>query len=130
MQRNLTDLRQRWNKAKLTKTTAFWIAVGAILLTMLVGFTQAGWVTDGTAQQRTEIAVQTAVTGRLAPICVVQFNQDLDKEQKLAAMKELVSANQRARYVIEQGWATMPGEAKAEDKVASECARQIMLLGE
>lgn len=130
MNTNLTDIRQRWDKAKLTKTSTFWIAVGAIILTLYLGFSRGGWVTGGTAQQMAERTSQDAVIGRLAPICVAQFNQDPQKDQKLEELKGLTSAYQRSRYVIEQGWATMPGEARPDDKVAAECAQRLMVMGE
>jgi hypothetical protein len=129
MKINLVDIRQRWDKAKLTKSTAFWIAVGAIILTMYIGFSRGGWVTSGTASQMAAIASQSAVVNRLAPICVAQFNQDSQKDQKLVELKTLTSSNQRTKYVEDQGWATMPGEVNPDNKVATECAKQLMLIG-
>ena len=130
MQTTTTDFRQRWNKAKPTKTLAFWIAVGAVILALILGFTRGGWVTGGTATQRADSSAQTAVLARLAPICVAQFGQDAQKEQKLVEMKALTSARQRATYISDQGWATIPGEATPDDKVATECVKQLMLIGE
>ncbi|KAA3661595.1 MAG: hypothetical protein DWQ04_15905 [Chloroflexi bacterium] len=127
---NLKDIRQRWNKAKLTKTAAFWVAVGAILLTMYLGFAQAGWVTGGTALQLAERTSEEAVVARLAPICVAQFDQSLERDQKLAELKEVNTSSQRTTFVKDQGWATMPGETAPDDKVARECADQINLIGE
>ena len=68
---------------------------------------------------------QDAVVQRLAPICVVQYNQDLGKIQKLRELNG-VSAYQRDDYVKEQGWATMPGEEKPDNKVADACAKLLM----
>jgi hypothetical protein len=127
---NLTDIRQRWNKAKLKKSSVFWIVIGAIILTMYLGFSQAGWVTAGNALRMAEDASEDAVIARLAPICVTQFGQDLESDQRLAEFKELTSSSRRATYVKDQGWATMPGEATPDNKVASECAQQLMLIGE
>jgi hypothetical protein len=127
---NLKDFRQRWNKAKPTKTVTFWIAVGAILLTMYLGFAQAGWVTGGTALQMAERTSEEAVVARLAPICVAQFDQDIERDQKLTDLKEVTTSTRRATFVKDQGWATMPGESGPDDKVARECAEQIMLIGE
>ncbi len=127
---NLKDIRQRWDKAKLTKSATFWIAVGAILLTVYLGFAQAGWVTGGTALQMAERTSEEAVVARLAPICVAQFDQDFERDQKLAEFKEATTPTQRATFIKDQGWATMPGETDSDDKVARECAEQIMLIGE
>lgn len=73
-------------------------------------------------------AVEDAVVERLASICVAQFNQDPLNTQKLAELIGKNSSVQRAIYVKDQGWATMPGEAAPDNQVAAECARQLMLL--
>jgi hypothetical protein len=130
IRQRMTDMGRSWNTAKLTKTTTFWIAIGAIVLVLYLGFARAGWVTDGTALQRAEVNAQGAVVERLAPICVAQFNQDAERGQKLGEFKELTTSTQRATFVKEQGWATMPGETGPDNRVATECANQIMLVGE
>jgi hypothetical protein len=130
MKTRLADIRQRWNKAKLTKSTVFWIVIGAIILTMYLGFSQAGWVTGGNALRMVEDASEDAVIARLAPICVTQFDQEFESDQRLTEFKELTSSGRRTTFVKDQGWATMPGESTPDNKVASECAQQLMLIGE
>lgn len=130
MQDNIADIRQRWNKAKLTKMKAFWVAIGAIILTLFLGFSRGGWMTGGSAQSMAESAAQVAVVDRLAPICVMQSNQDPLQNQKLEELNSFTSSFQRARYVKEQGWATMPGEENPDGLVATECAQQLMRLDE
>jgi hypothetical protein len=76
-----------------------------------------------------EKSAQSAVVARLAPICVAQFNADSQGDVKLAELKDLTSYK-RAAYVNDQGWATMPGETAADKHVASECAKQLVLIGE
>jgi len=73
-------------------------------------------------------AAVDAVVERLAPICVAQFNQDPLNAQNLVELKAFTTSTQRAIYVKDQGWATMPGEAAPDNRVATECARQLMLL--
>jgi hypothetical protein len=68
---------------------------------------------------------RAAVITRLAPICVVQFNQDPGKAQKLIALKAL-SSYARGDYAEKQGWATMPGEATPDGYVADACATLLM----
>lgn len=130
MQANIANIRQRWAKARLTKWAAFWVAIGAIILTLFFGFSRGGWMTGGSAQRMAENASQSAVVARLAPICVLQFNQDPQKDQKLVELKELISSYQRSQYIKDQGWATMPGEANPDNQVAAECAQRIMLQNE
>jgi hypothetical protein len=117
---------ERWGKVQPTKTILVWSCLAAIILTMIVGFNWGGWVTGGTAQKMATVAAQTAVVQRLAPICVAQFNLDPAKAQKLTEL-QATSTYERGKYVTTQGWATMPGEAKPDSKVADACAKQIML---
>ena len=112
---------ERWNKFRPTKTIVFWFAMTVMILTMIVGFNWGGWVTGGAAQKITN----DVVTQRLSLICVGQFYQDSQNDQKLAELQEAKSY-QRDDYVKEQGWATMPGEAKADNKVADACAKLIV----
>jgi predicted RNA polymerase sigma factor len=126
----LTDMGQKWNKAKPTKATTFWIVLGAIVLVLYLGFSRGGWVTDSTSQTRADTSVEAAVIARLVPICLAQFNQDPEKDQKLVAFQELTNGSRRSTFVKDQGWATMPGEAEADSKVALECGNQIKLMNE
>ena len=76
-----------------------------------------------------EDMAEDAVVGRLAPICVEQYNQDSEKDQKLKKLKETKSW-ERDDYVEKQGWATMPGEKEADSKVAGKCAELLAELGQ
>ena len=126
-QKQKVSFRQWWDEARPTKTVVFWSWVGSIVLTMIIGFAWGGWVTGGTAKSMAEQVAEEAVVKRLAPICVVQFNRDSGKDQKLKELKE-TSGWQRGDYVGKQGWATIPGEEKPDSKVAEECARLLMLV--
>jgi hypothetical protein len=115
----------RWDGARPTKTIVFWLSVAVIILTMIVGFNWGGWVTGGTAQNM----VNDAVVQRLGAVCVGQYNQDLGKTQKLRELQE-VKAYRRDDYVKEQGWATMPGEENADNKVADACADLLVQINQ
>jgi hypothetical protein len=115
-------LGQRWNQARPSKGLVFSSWVGCAVVTMIVGFTWGGWVTGGTARSMAE----ETVVARLAPICVVQFNKDPGKGEKLKELKEAGSWR-GGEYVTKQGWATMPGEQEPTHRVAEECARLLML---
>jgi len=104
-------------------------AVGGGIVLAIIGFAWGGWVTGSTAQEMAEESAQTAVIARLGPICVEQYNQDSEKEQKLTMLKETQSWK-RGGYVKEQGWATMPGEKEADSKVAAKCAELLVELGQ
>ena len=114
-----------WEKIK----TALWGAVGGGIVLAIIGFAWAGWVTGSSAQKMAEELAQNTVVARLAPICVEQFNQDSEKDQKLTTLKETKSW-ERDDYVEKQGWATMPGENEADSKVAAKCAELLAELGQ
>ena len=125
-QKQKLSVRQRWDEARPTKTIVFWSWVASVVLTMIIGFAWGGWVTGGTARSMAATMADDAVVKRLAPMCVTQFKQGPGMDQKL---KELAKTDswQRSEYIEKQGWATMPGEEKPDSKVASECARLLML---
>ena len=104
-----------------------WGLVVSAVLTMIIGFAFGGWVTGGTAQEMAKEMADEAVIDRLAPICVVQFNQDPEKDRKLKELKEKSSWD-RKDYVEKQGWATMPGEKEPDSNVANECAKRLVEL--
>jgi uridylate kinase len=113
-------------KKESIKPFIFGLVVGAIVLVIVIF--SAGWVmTSGSAQTKAEQIAEDAVIDRLAPICVVQFQQDPEKDQKLKELKE-ISSYQRGDYVKKQGWATMPGEKEPDSKIADECARRLVEL--
>jgi uncharacterized membrane protein YccF (DUF307 family) len=128
MRVKLTNLRQRWDQARLKKSAVLWIVIGGVILTLYLGFYQAGWVTAGTANRMVAISSQEAVTERLAPICLAQFNQDPLRAQKLDEFKALTTTSQRTRFVSDHAWSIMPGELAADSKVAAECGRQLLAL--
>jgi hypothetical protein len=122
------NARQRWNEYRPSKNSVFWMLLAAVALTMLVGFTWGGWMTNGGAQQLATNSASNAVIERLVPICVAQFNLDPDKEEKLIALQE-TSSYQRGKFVTDQTWATMVGETQPDRKVADACAKVLMQTG-
>jgi hypothetical protein len=126
-QKKKVSFKKWWQEARPTKTVVFWSWIASIILTMIVGFAWGGWVTGGTARRLAEEMAEDAVIERLAPICVVQFHQDPEKDQKLEELKK-ASSYQRRTYVQDQGWATMPGEEEPDRKVVEECVKLLMLI--
>jgi hypothetical protein len=113
-------------KKEYMKPFAWGMAVGMVVL-LIVAFS-AGWVvTRNSAKAMAHEVSTTAVIDRLAPISVAQFMQDPNREARLKELKELDSWK-RAEYVQDQGWATMPGEEKADRSVADECARRLVKI--
>jgi hypothetical protein len=128
MKANLTDIRQRWDQAKLKKSIVFWIVIGAVLLPLFLGFGRGGWMTAGSAVSMAEKSAQVAVAERLTSICVAQFGADSQQAQKLEELQGISSSSKRITFVKEQGWATMPGETDPDTNIARECTKQLMLV--
>ena len=123
------SMRQRWDEYQPSKTAFFWVLVAGVVLTMLVGFTWGGWMTNASAQKLADTTAKSAVVERLAPICVAQFNLDPDRDQKLKVLQE-GSSYERTKYVTDQTWATLPGETKPTSQVAAACADLLMQIGQ
>ena len=93
MQANTTSIRQRWDKAKLKKSVVFWIVIGAIVLTLFLGF-HAGWLDDSGPPPRIwpQHPQTVPLVARLAPICVAQFSADSQQALKLEELKAISSS--------------------------------------
>jgi hypothetical protein len=126
MEQKPPRLGEMWSQFRPRKTVVAWSCVASVVLTVIVGFGWGGWVTGGKARFAAEGMASDAVAKRLGPICVVRFNADPGKAEKL---KELNAASvyEKGDYVKKQGWATMPGEEAPDSKVADEC---VKLLGQ
>jgi len=102
--------------------------VAAGVIAILIIIFSAGWVvTQSSAREQGEKMAEEAVLEKLLPICVAQFQQDSDKDQKLKAL-QATSAYERGGYVEKQGWATMPASKEPEKKIVDKCAERILEL--
>jgi hypothetical protein len=118
-----------WRNIKPSKAMVAWFTLGAVALTILIGFRWGGWQTaDGAAKMATS-AASVAVIEQLAPICAAQFALDPDSSAKLLTLQETPSY-QQAAFVNEQNWATMPGADGPVPKVADACVRLILQANE
>lgn len=119
--------RQRWNSVQIGKTAIVWLCLGMIAGTILIGFTLGGWQTSKAAEETATTTANDAVVQRLASICVANFQQDPANAESLEELKAGSSFAQRD-YVVEQGWATMPGDEQADTRVAAACAKWLAQL--
>ena len=101
-----------------------WSAIGGAIITMIIGFAWGGWVLGSNSLNMGEKMARNAVVERLTPICVAQFNQDLERDKKLKEFKEIDSWK-KDQYVKDQGWATMPFEKEPDSRVADSCSALI-----
>lgn len=111
----------RWKQIKL----GLWSAIGGAVCLAIIGFSWGGWMTRGSAQEMATATSSAAMVDRLTPLCLVRFNEDPEKDQKLQVLTN-TSAWQRRDYVEAQGWATLSGEKEPDSPVAIECLNQIM----
>jgi hypothetical protein len=102
-----------------------WGAVGGAIVTMIIGFNWGGWVLGSNSLNMGKEMAQTAIVDRLTPICVAQFNQDPQRDEKLKILEETDSWK-RDSYVKKQGWATMPFEKETDSRVADGCSELII----
>ena len=108
-----------------TIKTVIWSAIGGAIVWWIVLAAGLGWMSPGTAEQRSSESAQAALRDALTPICVARFEHDADHEAKLATLKSKSSWS-RDDYVIEQGWATMPGSTEPERQIAQACVNRIL----
>ena len=111
----------KWRAIK----TVFWSAISGALVWWIVLSAGFGWMPAGSAEKKAGEQAEAAVLDVLTPICVETFRQDTEREQKFEGLKKASSWNQ-GDYVVKQGWATMPGNATPENRIAKACAKQIL----
>ena len=111
------------NKEKIKNSV--WSAICGAIIVMIIGFGWGGWVLGSTSEKNGDTMVSDALVERLVPMCVAQFNADVEKGTKY---KELQAKNrwEREKFVEEQGWATMPFEKDPDSRVSEVCVEQIL----
>ena len=114
------SLSQRWEEYRASKATLFWSCVGVSILTMVIGFTWGGWITNGTAQELT----QEARRNLAATFCVNRFMADSDAAAQHVSFME-ISDWQRDEFIQKGGWAKMPALERPLAGVADLCADKL-----
>ncbi|MBZ9756937.1 hypothetical protein LB524_16735 [Mesorhizobium sp. ESP6-5] len=118
---------QPFEEYRPSKTLWFWSLVGAVVLTMIIGFTAGGWTLAGTAA---EIAKTSAIKARAelaANLCVQKFITASDASQNLAKLKE-TSSYQRDGFITDGGWVKFAGIKKDAPGAADLCAEKLIAL--
>lgn len=108
-----------------TVRTVLWSAAGGAVVWWIVLGAVFGWMPAGSAEQQAGERAKAAVLDVLTPICVAQFEQDVDTQHKFEALQK-ENSWQRDDFVTKQGWATMPGAEEPDRGVALECANRIL----
>jgi len=99
--------------------------VGAIA-TMIIGFSQGGWYSGGSAERMAQQRSDVAVIDALVPICVSQSKLDPDTTAKLGQLVAMKSSYEQRDFVMTSGWATMPAANEPNRDVASKCADALV----
>ena len=100
-----------------------WSLIIGAVVAMIIGFGWGGWTTAATTQKRSE----EAVLASQAAICVGQFMNQSNHEEKLKELAE-VSSYQRSNFIEKGGWDKMPGQKKADYGVSRACIGGIEFL--
>lgn len=102
-----------------------WGAVLGAVATMFIGFNWGGWTTASSAEKMAVERAETAIVVALTPHCMAQARLDPESEVLLGELAAITSTFQRRNFVVEAGWATMPGEDAANRDLATACARAL-----
>lgn len=114
------SLSQRWEEYTASKATLFWSCVGVSILTMVIGFTWGGWITNGTAQEMTQQARRNVA----ASFCVNRFLADANAASQYADFMK-TSDWQRDEFIHNGGWAKMPPLDRPIAGIADLCADKL-----
>ena len=101
-------------------------AAGAVL-TLIIGFNWGGWVTGGTAKEMVQRGTNTAMITALSPICADKFQRSAEAAVNMVELKK-VSSYQQGSFIEKGGWATLPGNERADSAVARACAELLTNL--
>ena len=98
-------------------------AAGAVAIT-IVGFSQLGWYTSGSADRLAQDRANTAVVVALVPFCVAKAQQDPDHAIMVKFQAEQ-SSYSRSDLVMQSGWATLGGAKFGDNELARACSEQL-----
>lgn len=112
-------------KREWIKPAIFGAIVGATA-TIVVGFTQSGWVLGSTADRMAKQQSDAAVITALVPLCVAQSKSDPNSMVKVAQLGAITSSYERRDFVMQAGWATAPAAAQPDGILAAACAEVLL----
>jgi hypothetical protein len=109
-----------WTKPGITGAI-----VGAVA-TMIVGFSQGGWYTTGSADRLAQQKAEVAVIDALIPVCINQSKLDPEATAKLGQLAGMKTSYEQRDFVLKAGWATMPTADEPNRELASKCAEALV----
>lgn len=105
--------------------------IGAIIgatATIVVGFTQSGWILGSSADRMAKQRADAAVTAALVPICIDQSKTDPNSLVKVAQLDAITSPYERRDFVMKTGWATVPAARQPDGLLAGACAEVLQTV--
>jgi hypothetical protein len=118
---------QRFDEYQPSKTLWFWSVAGAVVLTMIVGFTAGGWTTAGTAAEMAKTSAIKAKAELAANLCVEKFITASNASDNLAKLKG-TSSYQRDSFISDGGWVKLAGLNKDVPGAADLCADKLSAM--
>ena len=109
-----------WTKPGITGAI-----VGAIA-TMIIGFSQGGWYTAGSADRLAQEKAEVAVIDALIPVCINQSKLDPEATAKLGQLAGMKTSYEQRDFVLDAGWATMPAADEPNRELAGRCADALV----
>ena len=104
-----------------------WGAASGAVVMAIVGFSQLGWKTEGTAEQLAQERADTAVVAALVPFCVAKAQMDT-QQAALASFQAEQSSYSRSDLVVKAGWATLGGKTSPDNALARACSDKLHTL--
>lgn len=123
----LSEYTSKWEAFKPSKTLWFWSTAGAVVATVILGFTVGGWVSAGSAGQMARKAAGDARADLVASVCIQRFKQGDDFGARLAELKGTDSWG-RDDFVRDGKWTTLPGIEDEVSGAAALCAEKLTEL--
>jgi hypothetical protein len=99
------------------------VGVGAVAMAV-VGFSQLGWTTAGSAEQLAQEHADAATVAALVPFCVAKAQHDPDNAV-FAKFKAEESSYARSDLVVKAGWATVGGSTSPDAALARACSEKL-----
>jgi hypothetical protein len=99
-------------------------AAGAVAIS-IIGFSQLGWSTAGTADRMAQERADMAVVAALVPFCVTKAQQDPD-HAVLAKFQTEQSSYSRSDLVMKAGWATLGSAKFGDNALARACSDKLV----
>lgn len=101
-------------------------ALGGAIAVSILGFSWAGWMTNGDAQTMAQKMAKDEVTLAMVPVCLGLSEADPERTEKLVSLQGL-SGFGRRNAMMETGWATRPGSDKPDRDLSDACLARLEL---